>query len=50
MKASEVGKTAYSMPLTSSAYPKGPCRFVNREFLVITYRSDREKLRVTGPV
>lgn len=45
MKASEVGKTAHSVPLTSPAYPKGPYRFVNREFLVITYRTDPEKLR-----
>ena len=28
------------MPLTSPAYPQGPYRFVNREFLVITYRTD----------
>ncbi len=49
MKASEVRKTAYSMPLTSPAYPKGPYRFVNREFLVITYRTDPEKLRAVVP-
>ncbi len=30
MKASDVRATAYSMPLTSPAYPKGPYRFVNR--------------------
>ncbi len=49
MKASEVRKTAYSMPLTSPAYPKGPYRFVNREFLVITYRTDPAKLRAVVP-
>ncbi len=49
MKATEVRKTAYSMPLTSPAYPKGPYRFVNREFLVITYRTDPEKLRAVVP-
>jgi acetoacetate decarboxylase len=49
MKASDVRATAYSMPLTSPAYPKGPYRFVNREFLVITYRTDPEKLRAVVP-
>lgn len=49
MKASDVLKTAYSMPLTSPAYPKGPYRFVDREFLVITYRTDPEKLRAVVP-
>ena len=28
------------MPLTSPAYPPGPYRFVDREFLIITYRTD----------
>jgi acetoacetate decarboxylase len=37
------------MPLTSPAYPPGPYRFVNREYLVITYRTDREKLRALVP-
>jgi acetoacetate decarboxylase len=44
-----VRKTAYSMPLTSPAYPKGPYRFVNREFLVITYRTDFDRLRAVVP-
>ena len=49
MKAAEILKTAYSMPLTSPAYPKGPYRFVDREFLIITYRTDPEKLRAVVP-
>ena len=49
MKAKDVRETAYSMPLTSPAYPKGPYRFVDREFLVITYRTDPEKLRAVVP-
>jgi acetoacetate decarboxylase len=32
------------MPLTSPAYPVGPYHFVDREFLVITYRTDPEVL------
>jgi acetoacetate decarboxylase len=49
MKAQDVRQNAYSMPLTSPAYPKGPYRFVDREFLVITYRTDPDKLRAVVP-
>jgi acetoacetate decarboxylase len=37
------------MPFTSPAYPVGPYRFVNREFMIITYRTDMEKLRAIVP-
>ena len=40
---------AFAMPLTSPAYPVGPYRFVNREFLIITYRTDPQKLRELVP-
>lgn len=36
--------SAYAMPLTSPAYPKPPFRFVNREFVIITYRTDPRAL------
>jgi len=49
MKASEVRARAFAMPLTSPAYPPGPYRFVNREFLIITYRTDPEVLRRLVP-
>lgn len=49
MKASEVRQRAFAMPLTSPAYPIGPYRFINREFLVITYRTDPKKLRELVP-
>jgi acetoacetate decarboxylase len=49
MKQSEVRERAFAMPLTSPAYPPGPYRFYNREFLIITYRSDPEKLRAVVP-
>ncbi|MGZ3307786.1 MAG: acetoacetate decarboxylase, partial [Xanthobacteraceae bacterium] len=39
MKEAEVKARAFAMPLTSPAYPPGPYRFVNREFMVITYRT-----------
>ena len=41
MKEQEVRERAFAMPLTSPAYPIGPYRFYHREFLIITYRTDR---------
>jgi acetoacetate decarboxylase len=49
MKESEVRRRAFAMPLTSPAYPVGPYRFVNREYLIITYRTDPQKLRDLVP-
>jgi acetoacetate decarboxylase len=49
MKESEVRERAFAMPLTNPAYPPGPYRFTDREFLIITYRSDPEKLRAAVP-
>jgi len=49
MKESEVRERAYAMPLTSPAYPRGPYRFIDREFLIITYRTDPAKLRALVP-
>jgi acetoacetate decarboxylase len=49
MTEEEVRKNAFAMPLTSPAYPPGPYRFVDREFLVITYRTDPGKLRALVP-
>lgn len=49
MKKEDVIESAFSMPLTSPAYPKGPYRFINREFLIITYETDMDKLRQVVP-
>lgn len=48
MKVEDVLKS-YSMPVSSPSYPRGPYRFVNREFLIIRYRTDPEKLRALVP-
>src|SRR6476619_2878936 len=37
------------MPLTSPAFPPGHYRFINREYLVITYRTDPASLEVVVP-
>ena len=49
MKIEDVRRTAYSMPLTSPSYPKGPYRFFNREYLIITYRTDPAALEKVVP-
>jgi acetoacetate decarboxylase len=49
MREHEVRKRAFAMPLTSPAFPPGPYRFVDREYLIITYRTDPEKLRAVVP-
>ena len=49
MKIKDVTENAFAMPLSSPAYPPGPYRFYNREFLVITYRTDPSKLRALVP-
>jgi acetoacetate decarboxylase len=40
MDEATVRATAFAMPLTSPAYPPGPYRFVDREYLTISYRTD----------
>ena len=49
MNIDEVRRTAFAMPLTSPAFPPGPYRFVNREFLIVTYRTDIDALRAAVP-
>lgn len=49
MDETEVRRRAFAMPLTSPAYPIGPYRFYNREFLIIAYRTDPQKLRELVP-
>jgi acetoacetate decarboxylase len=49
MKEHEVREKAFAMPLTNPAYPPGPYRFINREYMIITYRTDPEALRALVP-
>ena len=37
------------MPLASPSYPKGPYRFVNREYLLVHYESDPDAIRAMLP-
>ena len=49
MKLTEVRRNAFAMPLHDPAYPPGPYKFYNREFVVISYHSDADALRAVVP-
>jgi acetoacetate decarboxylase len=49
MKRDAVKAAAFAMPFTNPSYPRGPYRFVNREFLIISYRTDPDALRAVIP-
>ena len=49
MKIEDIKANAFAMPLTSPAFPRGPYRFSNREFLIITYHTDMDALRAVVP-
>jgi acetoacetate decarboxylase len=49
LKIDDVKRRAFAMPLTNPAFPPGPYRFVNREFMVIAYRTDMDALRAVVP-
>src|SRR3990167_2945277 len=49
MNKQEVKDTAFAMPITRPAYPKGPYRFINREFFIITYETDLDILKQVVP-
>lgn len=38
-----------SMPLASPSYPRGPYRFIDREYLIISYESEPEAIRAALP-
>lgn len=49
MKLADVRANAFAMPLTNPSYPRGPYRFLNREYMIIAYRTDMEALRAVVP-
>ena len=49
MKIADVRANAFAMPLNNPAYPRPPYKFYNREFIVITYRTDPDRLREVVP-
>jgi acetoacetate decarboxylase len=49
MHKNEIKKRAFAMPFCNPTYPPGPYRFINREYLIITYETDLEKLKAIVP-
>jgi acetoacetate decarboxylase len=49
MTEEDIRERAFAMPFTNAAYPPGPYRFVDREYLIITYRTDPQRLRAILP-
>lgn len=49
MKLADVRKNAFAMPLNNPSYPRPPYKFYNREFVVISYRTDPDLLRAVVP-
>src|SRR5260221_4704898 len=49
MTANEVVARAFAMPMTSPAFPPGPYRFVDRESLIVPYRTNYDALRAVVP-
>src|ERR1700754_4516171 len=49
MEPADVLDAAFAMPLASPAFARGPYRYLNREYLIITYRTDRAALEAVVP-
>ncbi|KTD46417.1 acetoacetate decarboxylase [Legionella quateirensis] len=49
MNEAEVIKKAFTMPITCPSYPRGPYRFTNREYFIISYETDMDLLREVVP-
>ncbi|WP_339749034.1 acetoacetate decarboxylase [uncultured Maricaulis sp.] len=49
MDLKQIRNTAFAMPLTNPSYPPGPYRFVDREYMIISYRTDMDALRAVVP-
>ena len=49
MNIADVRERAFAMPLTNPSYPRAPYRFFNREYVIITYRSDPQALAAVVP-
>lgn len=49
MNIKEVKEKAFAMPITNPAYNRGPVRFLNREIIIIAYKTDIEMLKKVVP-
>lgn len=49
MDIETIRKTAFAMPFTAPAYPMGPYHFVDRQYFIVTYRTDPKVLERIVP-
>jgi acetoacetate decarboxylase len=49
MNIQQVREQAFAMPLTNPSFPRPPYRFVNREYIIISYRTDPSALAAIVP-
>ncbi len=49
MTPQQVRAQAFAMPLTNPSFPKPPYRFYNREYIIISYRTDPAALAAVVP-
>ena len=49
MDIHKIRSQAFAMPINSPAFPPGPYRFVNREYFIIRYRTEPDRLRAVVP-
>ena len=49
MKIDQVREQAFAMPLTNPSFPRPPYRFYNREYIIISYRTDPAALAAVVP-
>src|SRR5260370_6578251 len=49
METVSFGKPSCAVPFASTSFPPGPYRFFNREYFVITYRTDMDALAAVVP-
>lgn len=49
MNMNEIIQNSFAMPFSQPAYPKGPYRFINREYLIIKYETDLDALKRVVP-
>lgn len=49
MNIQTIRERAYATPFCSPAYPMGPYRFLQREYFIVSYRTDPDLLRAVVP-
>lgn len=49
MNKEDVVKKSFAMPFTSPAYPRGPYRYINREYFIVSYETEIDLLKKIVP-